>query len=344
MQIVLYLHARTAPCCLLVAPCKPPMLPLHDTMVVHQTHFVSRVVLQRFALAQRQVHAAGGEYFVSFLISDEPLKNSCDTGDRRLADLHSVVGKRAVWCIDPGTFSVQWPTFFERTRTMWSARKAHPPVQHRYQKSNSLGFNWAWANCDLLGIVGLLQHARQLTERVRWLWTLDWDIGWLGDISALFSAFSVGDSARLDYLVGSEPTRVNHWFDHFSLRNHLSDGQVWAAMVTPQRFSMRMLRAVNKSVTAGNHSFCEMRSTSLCPQLSWCRQGGMTAHQELFGNLSGKCAFYRPKQPYRPLCAHFFTYENFPVGQQEWENYLVDWNATNPGRRPPVLVLHPMPP
>ena len=60
----------------------------------------------------------------------------------------------------------------------------------------------------------------------------------------------------------------------------MRDDEVWQTLVVPQRFSMRMVRAVDQAVSAGQHSYCEMRSASLCQQQrSWCLQAGMAQLQ-----------------------------------------------------------------
>jgi len=84
-----------------------------------------------------------------------------------------------------------------------------------------------------------------------------------------------------DFLAGGTPHPADKagWV-YFGLRSHLRDDEVWQTLVVPQRFSMRMVRAVDEAVSAGEHSYCEMRSPSLCQQQrSWCLQAGMAQLQ-----------------------------------------------------------------
>ena len=76
---------------------------------------------------------------------------------------------------------------------------------------------------------------------MRWLWTLDWDVGWVGDLAGILGAFSANAAASFDYLITETPHRaVRATWPYFALRNHLDDSEVWATLVVPQRLSMRM--------------------------------------------------------------------------------------------------------
>ena len=177
---------------------------------------------------------------------------------------------------------------------------------------------WAWAvACDLPGPVGLLlSKLRSATPRIRWLWTMDWDVGWTGDLAGILSAF--GDAPH-DFLAGAPPHPADpNWFPYFPLRNHLSDRQVYQTLVVPQRFSMRMLDAVDASLRAGNHSYCEARTPSLCALHGWCTQEGMSELQpSVFGPFS--------------CCNTIST-------KQLWEAQRV-WHDQGSGR-PPGQLMH----
>ena len=143
-----------------------PERPLSSTVVVSQTHLLTTALLARFLLAQRQLTAGGARYYVAFLIGDEPTRDRCaDKHHPRahmLVALRTALGRKAVWCIDPGRFEKQWPGFFARSRQLplrhqeWRSRlpaAAQPDKkQHKLAlgstSRNSLGFNWAWVNCE----------------------------------------------------------------------------------------------------------------------------------------------------------------------------------------------------
>ena len=274
---------------------------LAGTVVVQQTHLVSDAAIARFTLAQQQLRAASAQHFVAFLIGDDPKRDRCsDARHPRAADLarlRRALGDVGVWCIDPPAFSKLWPGFFDGVAKLPWTHPLPPPRQAphwRYRASNALGWHWAWAAaCDLPGLVGVLIRNSRGGELAawwkargfRWLWTLDWDVGWTGDLAGILAAF--GDQKH-DYLAGAPPHLADPtWFPFFPLRNHLADHQVYQTLVVPQRFSRRMLDAVDASVRAGNLSFCEARSPSLCALHGWCTQDGLTELQpSLFGPFS----------------------------------------------------------
>ena len=103
-------------------------------------------------------------------------------------------------------------------------------------------------------------------------------MGWTGNLADILGSFA---GAPHDFLAGGtpHPAEKASWA-YFGLRSHLRDDEVWQTLVVPQRFSMRMVRAVDEAVSAGQHSYCEMRSPSLChQQSSWCLQAGMAQLQ-----------------------------------------------------------------
>ena len=257
---------------------------LADTVVVTQTHLVTPAAIKRFALAQSQLRAVGARHFVALLIGDEPGgRDRCDDARHPraadLATLRAALGADAVWCVDPPLFQRRWPDFFARTAALpWKhelpasnkGRRVPPPHWRYRTTSNSLGWHWSWVNCDLPGPLGALESLPQ-DGSWRWLWTLDWDVGWTGDLGRILAAFA---GAPHDYLAAYAPHRADRGsWPYFGLRSHLRDDEVWQTLVVPQRFSRRLLRVMDAGIAAGNHSFCEMRAPSLCAQQrEWCTQ------------------------------------------------------------------------
>jgi hypothetical protein len=153
----------------------------------------------------------------------------------------------------------------------------------------------AWTQCDLHAQVGLWAHlipalesggfdtkARGWCQTQRgergvfdYLWVLDWDVAWTGDLARILKSFS---SETADFLSFDAP-RAEKDEQHYKqqrLRNYLEDWQVRKALVVPARYSRRMLSAVRELVASGRHAFCETRSPSLCAeQSSWCQHKGM---------------------------------------------------------------------
>ena len=180
-----------------------PNSSLGDTLVVTQTHLGSPAAIRRFVAAQQSLRQAGARHYVAFLIGDEPDRDRCDDPRhpraRELRSLRTSLGHEAVWCIDPPAFSSRWPDFFAKTKQLpWmhplpsSKRgKAQAPPHWRYRARNSLGWHWSWVNCDLPGLLGFLRFLpRSATAGVRWLWTIDWDVGWVGSLAQIVGSFS----------------------------------------------------------------------------------------------------------------------------------------------------------
>ena len=108
-----------------------------------------------------------------------------------------------------------------------------------------------------------------------YLWVLDWDVAWTGDLARILKSFSSDTS---DFLSFDAPLaeKDEQNYKQQRLRNYLEDSQVRKALVVPARYSRRMLSAVRELVASGRHAFCETRSPSLCAeQSSWCRHKGM---------------------------------------------------------------------
>ena len=197
---------------------------------------------------------------------------------------------------------------------MQSAAQAPPHLPPRVRRTGS------WTNCDLPGIIGLLRFLPSSTvASTKWLWTLDWDVGWTGNLAGILGSFA---GAPHDFLAGGAPHVADKasW-TYFGLRSHLRDDEVWQTLVVPQRFSMRMVRAIDQAVSAGQHSFCEMRSPSLCQQQhSWCLQAGMA---ELQPSALGEFD-----------CCNTITEEQLVQRQQAWSA------APQDAIRSPGQLLH----
>ena len=90
----------------------------------------------------------------------------------------------------------------------------------------------SWTNCDLPGILGLLRFlgaASSTAASPRWLWTLDWDVGWTGNLADILASFA---GAPHDFLAGGTPHPADKasWV-YFGLRSHLRDDEVWQTLV-----------------------------------------------------------------------------------------------------------------
>lgn len=107
------------------------------------------------------------------------------------------------------------------------------------------------------------------------LWVLDWDVAWTGDLARILKSFS-SDGADFLSFDAPRPEADEQHYTQQKLRNYLTDQEVRKALVVPARYSRRMLSAVRDLVASGRHAFCETRSPSLCAQqASWCTHRGM---------------------------------------------------------------------
>ena len=255
-------------------------------VVVTQTYVLTKPLIDRLRQAHRQLTRRGLAYFVAFLIGDGS-EDRCDNPQHPraalLGELRRSIGAAAVWCVDPALFERVWPAFFNELSAL--------PTRERYPKAGAVGgWQWAWTQCDLHAQVGFwaylipaLERGRFDTEARGWqrgvffdyLWVLDWDVAWTGDLARILKSFS---SDTADFLSFDAP-RAEKDEQHYKqqrLRNYLEDGQVRKALVVPARYSRRMLSAVRQLVASGRHAFCETRSPSLCAeQSSWCQHKGM---------------------------------------------------------------------
>jgi len=235
-------------------------------VAVTQTHVLTKPLIDRLTQAHRQLQRRGIAYFVAFLIGDGPADRCDDPRHERaalLGSLRAALGAASVWCVDPPLFERVWPGFFRQLAKL--------PTRDRYSKRGAMGgWNWGWTQCDLHAQVGFWAHllpgqagSGASGREPDFLWVLDWDVAWTGDLARILKSFSVD---RSDFLSFDAP-RHEMSDDHYrqqKLRNYLSDSQVFKALVVPARYSRRMLGAVRKLVASGRHAFCETRSPSLC--------------------------------------------------------------------------------
>ena len=297
--------------------CKPP-LGTSRLVVVTPTHTgaVTAPAVARFQLAQRQLSRAGIAHYVVFMAGDMPSSRcppAAGTQEAaKLRQLRSALGNATVWCVAPSTYEAVWGArFFEQLRSL--------PGAESYPKRSAIhGVHWSWQMCDLHAVVGALHHlrgadttqrenpawkmcherigptkatmckfgprGRRLAAAARgfdYLWVVDPDIGWTGDLSAWLRAFDASDA---DLLTTDEPRRRPNTtgYKQQRLRNHMSDEEVWSSLLVPVRYSVRMLATLSLLVGSGRLSFCESRAASACAarragsaQGGWCTMGGL---------------------------------------------------------------------
>ena len=189
--------------------------------------------------------------------------------------------------------------------------------------------------CDIHALVGAYRHrlfgldiATSTWDHLPpfYLWVMDYDIAWAGDLGALVDAFA-GEGA--DLLVakahGQAISKVNHkgqiTYAQFRVRNYLADGDVYSALLAPVRYSRRMLDETRRLLDSGKLSFCETRGPSLCHQhASWCRQRSMLdLRPDLFSANFSCCKSYSER----------FARERSQL-----------WREIPEASRPPVQMLH----
>jgi len=209
----------------------------------------------------------------------------------QLREIEKAVGADRVWCLDPWKFEQNWPGYFDVLRTL-PRRKATSKYIHAVAVDR---FNWAWVGCDLHALAGLQLHFLPLLGRGRqpfdYVWSLDWDIGWVGNLPGILDAFSSVSADLLTTTAHAQFTSNSSGYIQFSLRNYLSSQQVYAALLAPARYSRRMLAAMDELVRSGKQAFCETRAVSLCAGQDWCTQHAMRAlRPELFVEGYSCCA------------------------------------------------------
>ena len=308
--------------------CAPTSDPSQSTSaVVFQTHVVTQSVLERFGLAKRQLGARSIPFFVNFLIGDSsnstcPMRGS--GGHPALDKLHAALGEESVWCISPNDHVAVWPHFF--SGAVRSLAKTGTILQS-YPKSSAItGLHWSWLFCDVHGIVGALRNGLYATPRPPdYLWVFDYDISWVGDLSAFIWAFA---SEPADLLVAkSHGQALKHMNEHgqqtysqFNVRNYLADGDVRSSLLAPVRYSKRMLAATRTLIHRNRSAFCETRGASLCGLNSWCRESAMMQLRPDLFNANFSCCK-----------SHSDRYS-----RERWNL----WNNLPAGTRPPVQLLH----
>ena len=158
--------------------------------VVVQAHEVTPSLTARLQLARSQLSRGGVALYTSLLVGDGPT-HRCGN-QPALQQLRHVVGPKAVWCLDPPSYQAVWPNFFSSLATL--------PHRDRYRKQSAIGgFNWAWTMCDLHAVVGALTHRPEY----EYLWVLDHDLGWTGDLLEILRQF---DAVDADLLTADEAT------------------------------------------------------------------------------------------------------------------------------------------
>jgi len=202
-----------------------------------------------------------------------------------LRRLRAALGEEVVWCLDARRFEAVWPGFFAQLRSL-PTRGDY--TAHRGTMDN---FPWAWVSCDLHAIAAIAMHLNaHRCEPWEYVWTLDWDVGWHGDLHGIFEAFSSNDA---DLLTPELPTAHPNasGYKQQPLRNYLADEDVRKALISVSRLSWRLLQRSFASVAAGKHAFCETRAPSLCAQEgAWCVHKSLyELHSELFAPASFSC-------------------------------------------------------
>ena len=158
--------------------------------VVVQTHKVTPSLTERLQLARSQLSRGGVALYITLLVGDGPT-HRCGH-QPALQQLRAAVGPKAVWCLDPPSYEAVWPQFFSSLATL--------PHRDRYPKQSAIGgFNWAWTMCDLHAVVGALTHRPEY----EYLWVLDHDLGWTGDLLEILRQF---DTVDADLLTADEAT------------------------------------------------------------------------------------------------------------------------------------------
>ena len=227
---------------------------------------------------------------------------------RALVELRSVLGNATVVCVDPQRFVSTWPNFFPTiatlpdshgrpaARTYYSAKPSHSGAPVR----------WSWTSCDLHAFTAVLPQLRAAANSHKggaqdghkgggaaapfdYVWNIDYDIGWTGDLAAILSAF---DDERADLLTTDLPVRATaEIYEQLRVRNYMGDDEVYKALLVPARYSRRLLLGLDGLVSRGQHTYCEARASSFCHKShSWCTYRGMRQlRPELFDAKFGCC-------------------------------------------------------
>ena len=227
---------------------------------------------------------------------------------RALVELRSVLGNATVVCVDPRRFVSTWPNFFPTIATLPDSH-GRPAARTYYSaKSSHSGapVRWSWTSCDLHAFTAVLPQLRAAANSHKggaqdghkgggaaapfdYVWNIDYDIGWTGDLAAILSAF---DDERADLLTTDLPVRATaEIYEQLRVRNYMSDDEVYKALLVPARYSRRLLLGLDGLVSRGQHTYCEARAASFCRKShSWCTYRGMRQlRPELFDAKFGCC-------------------------------------------------------
>ena len=298
-----------------------------------QTHVATRSVAAHLALAQKQLAYKGIPFYVSYLVGDgeddkcpppsgkqcrrskfnDP--NSTCTG---LEMLRTELGDSSVWCLDPRDHTAIWPNLHRHMGKF--------AVKHRasFPKPNAIGgLAWAWLMCDAHSMVGSFRNRLfGSTSAPDFLWVLDYDITWVGDLALFISAFEHDPSDLLVAKDEGQSILRKDTYAQFAVRNYLEDAQVYSALLAPVRYSRRMLAATRALVNEGKLAFCETRGPSLCnhPSNPWCRQSSMIASRpDLFSANFSCCKSFSER----------FSRERWAI-----------WEGLAANKRAPCQLLH----
>ena len=170
--------------------------------------------------------------------------------------------------------------------------------------------------CDLHALVGLQLHGRH----VDYLWAVDWDVGWVGDLAAILHSYSTTPVDLLSTSPAHQFTSNQTGYTQFELRTYLSPTEVYRALLAPARYSRRLLTAMDELVRSGKQAFCETRAPSLCTAQGWCSQQSMqTVNPSLLVEGYGCC-------------------DDF--GEDDLSHFQTAWAAMPPALRPPGQLVH----
>ena len=241
--------------CAMTCKCKCPVATSTSSIaVVMHTHVANPQQAQRLLLSREQLEATqategrgahsrvdGAPRYVVYVVMWAHNATAC------AAAVHHL-GMSRTSCVTDHTVLMAVP----------SAQRV--PGSNRYR-------TWYWKSCDA-GVLGWAWRA-QPWKRHQWIWMLEWDLGWSGNLLWILDRYRCSRASMLCHDVRYNDTS---WF-HSGERDKAVVTDVTHCELSIVRMSASLLaRVVEQAsrVQHGHGAFCEMRAASLCASTPGC--------------------------------------------------------------------------
>ncbi|KAG2452904.1 hypothetical protein HYH02_002247 [Chlamydomonas schloesseri] len=265
----------------------PPGCPSSPVAFLQKTHKVTPRFLDSAVLARHQVQErCGGYHRVLYSVTSEqllveggmgapaggnkPTASNSSSHQARvraveadIAALQAALGEDGVIVIGPqdfaSAFGFEWGKF-------------------------PLPGNFTWNHCDAPELVWYDLFAGEVGPTVRHVWVAEYDVGWTGDIAAVFGSFPQQPDFVCSTDWKQDGTTIGPAWSNFPLRTWLKDNEVKQCFIMMARYSLRYLQAFLDETRLGHLQFCEMSGAAICAKHhTWCSIHTFDQHSPVVG-------------------------------------------------------------